>query len=192
MRLCSENFSPEVLYQIMGALFATTEIPSPTSDEARTLISFAEESIEEQRECMPVFDEWGIVPAGHRGPRPNPWAAEPECVEVPPEQEEAEETEEDSGGEDASGEGEASRGASSAGEDEASTGAKPVGEDGAAMGANPSRGSVSSSRSLPAGVASKCSPPATRRVPSTLLAPDASRRRRRRAAAGKGAASLAL
>ena len=101
---------------------------------------------------MPVFDEWGIVPAGHRGPRPNPLAAEPEGMDVPPEQEEAEEAEEASEGEEASSEDEASRGASSAGEDEASTGAKPVGEDGAAMGANPSRGSVSSSRGLPAGV----------------------------------------
>ena len=43
MRLCPDNFSPEVLCQIMGVLFATTEIPSPTNDEAQPLISFAEE-----------------------------------------------------------------------------------------------------------------------------------------------------
>ena len=53
---------------------------------------------------MPVFDEWGIVPAGHCGPRPNPWAAEPECVGEAPELEEAEESEGASRGEDPSGE----------------------------------------------------------------------------------------
>ena len=86
---------------------------------------------------MPVFDEWGIIPAGHRGPRPNPWAAEPECVGEAPEPEEAEESEGASRGEDPSGEEEASRG----------TG--PGGEDKAPRGANPSRGSASSSRSAP-------------------------------------------
>ena len=58
----------------------TPKIPSPADEKAKPLICFAEESIEEQRLIMPVFDEWGIVPAGHRGPRPNPWAAEPECM----------------------------------------------------------------------------------------------------------------
>ena len=88
MRLSSDGFTPEVLRQVMGVLFVTTEIPSPANEEARPLICFAEESIEEQRQCRPVFDEWGIVPAGHRGPRPNPWAAEPECMDEPPEPEE--------------------------------------------------------------------------------------------------------
>ena len=63
------------------------------SDAARPIISFNEESIEEQREVMPVFDEWGLVPAGHRGPRPNPWAAEPEYMDEPAEPEETEESE---------------------------------------------------------------------------------------------------
>ena len=137
MRLSRDSLQPEVLSQVLGVLFVSkTTIPLPAEEDARPLIDFAEESISEQRRTMPVFDEWGIVPAGHRGPRPNPLAAEPEGMDVPPEQEEAEEA---SGGEDASGEDEASRSASSASEDEASTGANPVGEDEAARGANPSR-----------------------------------------------------
>ena len=88
---------------------------------------------------MPVFDEWGIVLAGHRGPRPNPWAAEPESMGEAPEPEEAEESEEVSRGENPSGEDEASRDAE-------------AGEDEAPKGANPSRGSASSSRSAPAEV----------------------------------------
>ena len=83
MKLSSDGFTPEVLRQVMGVLFVTTAIPTPANEEARPLICFAEESIEEQRRCMPVFDEWGIVPAGHRGPRPNPWAAEPEYMGEP-------------------------------------------------------------------------------------------------------------
>ena len=80
MRLSSDGFTPEMLRQVMGVLFVTQVIPSPANEQTRPLLCFAEESIEEQRQCMPVFDEWGIVPAGHRGPRPNPWAAEPECM----------------------------------------------------------------------------------------------------------------
>ena len=88
---------------------------------------------------MPIFDEWGIVPTGHRGPRPNPWAAEPECMGEDPEPEEAGESEEASRGEDPSG------------EDEASRGTGPGGEDEAPRGANSSRGSASSLRSAPPG-----------------------------------------
>ena len=87
-----------------------------------------------------LADEWGIVPAGHRGPRPNPWAAEPEYMDEPSEPEEAEESEGASRGEDPSG------------EDEASRGDDPAGEDVASRGADPSRGSASSSRSAPAEV----------------------------------------
>ena len=137
MRLSADGFTPEVLGQVMGVLFVTPKIPSPANEEARPLICFAEESIEEQRQVMPIFDEWGIVPAGHRGPRPNPWAAEPESMGEAPEPEEAEESEEASRGEDPSG------------EDEASRGTGPGGEDEAPRGANPSRGSASSSRSAP-------------------------------------------
>ena len=67
---------------------------------------------------MPTFDEWGMVPAGHRGPRANPWAAEPEYMDEPPEPEEAEESAEE----------EASRSEDPLGEDEASRGTDPVGE----------------------------------------------------------------
>ena len=91
---------------------------------------------------MPVFDAWGIVPAGNRGPRPNPWAAEPEYMDESPKPEEVEE----SGGE------EASRGADPSSEDEASRSADPVGEGEASRGADPSRGSAGSSRSAPAEV----------------------------------------
>ena len=94
MRLSTDGFAPEVLCQVMGVLFVSPTIPSPDKEEARPLISFDEESIEEQRQCMPIFDEWGIVPTGHRGPRPNPWAAEPECMGEDPEPEETGESEE--------------------------------------------------------------------------------------------------
>ena len=101
MPLCADSFTPEVLYQVMGILFATTDIPSRTCDEAKTLFSFVEESVHEHRKRLPVFDEWGIVPAGHRGPRTNPWAAELEHMDESPEPDEGED----------SGEDEASRGA---------------------------------------------------------------------------------
>ena len=68
-------------------------IPTPDGEDARPLICFAEESIREQRQVMPIFDEWGIVPKGHRGPRPNPWAVEPETMGEGPEPEETEESE---------------------------------------------------------------------------------------------------
>ena len=55
----------------------------------------------EHSRCLPRFHEWGIVPEGHRGPRSNPWAAEPEQMDESSEPDEAED----------SGEGEASGGA---------------------------------------------------------------------------------
>ena len=137
MRLSSDGFTPEVQGQVMGVLFVKPKIPSPDSEEARPLICFDEESIREQRQVMPIFDEWGIVPAGHRGPRPNPWAVEPESMGEGPEPEETEESDGGSRGEDPSGEGEASRG----------TG--PGGEDEAPRGADLSRGSTSSPGSVP-------------------------------------------
>ena len=140
MRLSRDGFTPEVLRQVMCVLFVTPTIPAPGSDAARPIISFNEESIEEQREVMPVFDEWGLVPAGHRGPRPNPWAAEPEYMDEPAEPEETEESEG------------ASRSGGPSDEDEASRGDGLVGEDEAPRGADPSRGSTSSPRSAPAGV----------------------------------------
>ena len=71
----------------------------------------------------------GIVPAGHHGPRTNPWAAEPELMDESPEPDVAEDS----------------------GEDEASRGADPFGEDEASRGADPSGGDAGSSRSAPAG-----------------------------------------
>ena len=119
MRLSKDGFTPEVLGQVMGVLFVKPAIPSPGSEEARPLICFDEESIREQRRVMPIFDEWGIVPAGHRGPRPNPWAVEPESMGEGPAPEETEESEGSSRGEAPSGEDEASRGTGPGGEDEA-------------------------------------------------------------------------
>ena len=57
----------------MGVLFVKPQIPTPGSDDAHPLLCFNEKSITEHRRVMPTFDEWGIVPRGHRGPRPNPW-----------------------------------------------------------------------------------------------------------------------
>ena len=54
---------------------------------------------------LPRFDEWGIVPKGHRRPRSNPWAAQPEQMGESPEPDEEEDSGEDeaSGGADPSG-----------------------------------------------------------------------------------------
>ena len=81
----------------------------------------------EARSILPSFDEWGIRPAGLRGPRCNPWAAELEQMGEEPAPEEAEDS----------------------GEDAASRGDNPSGEDGASRGANPSGGSVGSPRGAP-------------------------------------------
>ena len=74
MRLCEDDFTLEVLNTVMETLFTSAAIPSPATDEARPLFIFAEETVREHRSLLPRFDEWGIVPAGHRGPRNNPWA----------------------------------------------------------------------------------------------------------------------
>ena len=68
---------------------------------------------------LPRFDEWGIVPTGHRGPRSNPWAAQPEQMEEPLDADEAED----------SGEGEASRGADPSGGFASSSRSAPPKED---------------------------------------------------------------
>ena len=135
--------------QIMGVLFVKPKIPTPDGEDAQPLLCFNEESITEQRQVMPIFDEWGIVPKGHRGPRPNPWAVEPETMGEGPEPEETEESEGSSQSEAPSGEDDASRGTVPGGEDEASRGTGPGGEDEARSGANPSRGSATTSRSAP-------------------------------------------
>ena len=44
----------------------------------------------EQRRILPTFDEWGILPKGHRGPYDNPWAAEPEQMDMSSEPDKAE------------------------------------------------------------------------------------------------------
>ena len=59
----------------------------------------------EHHSLLPRFDEWGIFPEGHRGPRNNPWAAQPEQMGELPEPDKAED----------SGEGEASGGADPSG-----------------------------------------------------------------------------
>ena len=149
MRLSKDGFTPEVLGQIMGVLFVKPKIPTLDGEDAQPLLCFAEESITEQRQVMPIFDEWGIVPKGHRGPRPNPWVVEPETMGEGPEPEETEESEGSSRSEAPSGEDDASRGTVPGGEDEASRGTGPGGEDEARSGANPSRGSATTSRSAP-------------------------------------------
>ena len=75
MRLDAENHTPEVLDKIMEQLFTSVAIPASAADDARPLFTFGEETMREHRSLLPRFDEWGIVPAGHRGPRSNPWAA---------------------------------------------------------------------------------------------------------------------
>ena len=62
----------------METLFTSAAIPSPATDEARPLFIFAEETVCGHRSLLPRFDEWGILPEGHHGPRNNLWAAEPE------------------------------------------------------------------------------------------------------------------
>ena len=105
MRLCVDNFAPEVLNKVMETLFSSAAIPAPAADDARPLFTFGEETVREHRSCLPKFDEWGIVPEGHRGPRNNPWAAEEEQMDESPEPAETED----------SGEGEASGGADPSG-----------------------------------------------------------------------------
>ena len=141
MRLCVDNLAREVLYPIMGILFATKDIPAPATHEAKSLFNFTAESVEKHHKRLLSFDEWGIVPAGHRGPRTNPWAAEPEYVDESPEADEGED----------SGEYAAPRDADPSGEDGASGNVNPSGEEAASRGADPSGGDAGSSRSAPAG-----------------------------------------
>ena len=101
MRLCTDNSTQKVLHKAMGTLFTSAAIPGPTADEAQPLFNFWEEDVREHRRLLPTFDEWGFVPKGHRGPRNNPWAVEPEQMDESPEPAEVED----------SGEGEASGGA---------------------------------------------------------------------------------
>ena len=53
---------------------------SSSNEDALPLFAYAEENVREARQLLPSFDEWGIRPAGLRGPRNNPWAAELEQV----------------------------------------------------------------------------------------------------------------
>ena len=79
MRLSKDGFTPEVLGQIMGVLFVKPRIPTPDGEDAQPLICFAEESIREQRQVMPVFDEWGSSPKGTAGlvPTRGRWSRRP-------------------------------------------------------------------------------------------------------------------
>ena len=92
MRLCEDDFTPEVLNTVMGTLFTSAAIPAPANNEAQPLFNYTEETALELRRGLPVFDEWGLVPAGHRGPRGNPWAAELEEMGESSESDEVEES----------------------------------------------------------------------------------------------------
>ena len=45
MRLCKDNLTPETLNTVMETLFTSAAIPSPTTDDARPLFTFAEETV---------------------------------------------------------------------------------------------------------------------------------------------------
>ena len=81
MRLCADNFTPEVLNKVMETLFTSAAIPTPTNKDAQPLFYYTEEAVLEHHGGLPTFDEWGIVPKGHREPRSNPWASEPEQMD---------------------------------------------------------------------------------------------------------------
>ena len=83
MRLSEDDFSPEDLGRALGVLFTGPLTPEPASDRAKPLFWFDEPSIDERRQALPIFDEWGIIPRGLRGPRYNPWATESAAVEGP-------------------------------------------------------------------------------------------------------------
>ena len=55
MRLCVDNLAREVLYPIMGILFATKEIPAPATHETKSLFNFTAESVEKHRRHLPSF-----------------------------------------------------------------------------------------------------------------------------------------
>ena len=97
MRLCGDHFAPEVLDGIMETLFMTADIPEPVHNAAHPLFNYPAETALELRQGFPVFDEWGIVPAGHQGPRGNPWAADLEELEESSESEEVEGSGEEAG-----------------------------------------------------------------------------------------------
>ena len=64
----------------MRVLFATATIPAPTNEDALPLFTYMEENVREAHQLLPSFDEWGIRPAGLRGPHGNPWTAGQEQV----------------------------------------------------------------------------------------------------------------
>ena len=106
MHLCRDNLTAETLNEVMETLFTSAAIPSPATDQARPLFTFADETIRENRGLLPRFDEWGVVPEGHRGPRNNPSAAatEEQMGELPePVETENSDKEEAPGGTDPSG-----------------------------------------------------------------------------------------
>ena len=72
MRLSADNFEEPVLNSIMGTLFTSAAIPQPRTSRAQPLFNFEDESVLEHVRTLPRFDEWGIVPDGHLGPRENP------------------------------------------------------------------------------------------------------------------------
>ena len=121
----------------METLFSSAAIPAPAVDEARPLFTFGEEQVHDHRRSLPTFDEWGIVPEGHRGPHSNPWAAVLEQMDELPEPDEAEE----------SGEGEASGGADPSGGLASSSRSAPPEEDlqviSSSSDEDPSRGAPS-------------------------------------------------
>ena len=119
MNLCRDNLAPEALDKVMGTLFTSAVIPDPASDEARLLFTFPEEVVPDHRRGLPRFDEWGIVPKGHVGPRSNKWAAELEQMDELSEADDAED----------SGDGEASGGADPSGGPASSSRSVPPEDD---------------------------------------------------------------
>ena len=118
MRLCTDNFAEEVLDSVIGTLFTTADIPTP-SEDARPLFKFTKESVSEHLVTLPKFDEWGIMPKGHSGSRDNPRAAQLEEAADQPESSESSD----------SSEGDASRGADpSTGIESSSRNAQPEGD----------------------------------------------------------------
>ena len=65
----------------MEVLFTSPSIPKPKSKKAEPLFKFEDASILEYVRSLPRFDQWGLVPKGHIGPRVNP-ASEAQAAAV--------------------------------------------------------------------------------------------------------------
>ena len=117
MRLSRTRFTGDELIKAMKTLLTTGVSLDPGGTVAQPLFNYDEATAMDLRGKMPRCDEWGLVPAGHFGPRSNPW--ELEEVAESSESEEAEEP----------GEAEASQGASPSGGHESSARSAASGAD---------------------------------------------------------------